>query len=80
VQKYCALSNHCWSGYRGVANRRVLASLPTDLLGIVNDNFDEAAVKQRADLLAMIARCRPSFRPRASSSTSPIRCSSTPRW
>jgi TRAP-type C4-dicarboxylate transport system substrate-binding protein len=46
VQKYCALSNHCWSGYRGVANRRVLASLPTDLLGIVNDNFDEAAVKQ----------------------------------
>jgi TRAP-type C4-dicarboxylate transport system substrate-binding protein len=22
VQKYCALSNHCWSGYWIVANRR----------------------------------------------------------
>jgi TRAP-type C4-dicarboxylate transport system substrate-binding protein len=53
VQKYCALSNHCWSGYWVVANRRALAILPADLLGIVNDNFDEAAVKERADLWAM---------------------------
>jgi TRAP-type C4-dicarboxylate transport system substrate-binding protein len=40
-------------GYWVVANRRPLASLPADLLGIVYDNFDEAAVKERADLLAM---------------------------
>jgi tripartite ATP-independent transporter DctP family solute receptor len=53
VQKYCALSNHCWSGYWVVANRRALASLPADLLRIVNDNFDAAAVKERADLLDM---------------------------
>lgn len=53
MQKYCALSNHCWSGYWVVANRRALASLLADLLGIVNDNFDEVAVKERADLLAM---------------------------
>ncbi len=53
VQKYCALSNHCWSGYWIVANRRALASLPSDLLEIVNSNFDAAADKERADLLEM---------------------------
>jgi TRAP-type transport system periplasmic protein len=53
VQKYCALSNHCWSGYWIVANRRALASLPADLLDIVNTQFDTAADKERADLLAM---------------------------
>ena len=53
VQKYCALSNHCWSGYWIVANRRALATLPADLLEILNSNFDAAAVKERADLLEM---------------------------
>ena len=53
VQKYCALSNHCWSGYWIVANRRALANLPADLLEIVNSQFDAAAIKERADLLAM---------------------------
>jgi len=53
VQKYCALSNHCWSGYWVVGNRKALASLPPDLLAIVNESFDAAAVKERADLLEM---------------------------
>src|SRR5260370_19094440 len=53
VQKYCALSNHCWSGYWIVANRRVLSSLPADLLAIVNDSFDAAAIEERAALLAL---------------------------
>jgi tripartite ATP-independent transporter DctP family solute receptor len=53
VQKYCALSNHCWSGYWIVGNRRALSGLPADLLDIVNTNFDAAAVKERADLLEM---------------------------
>jgi TRAP-type transport system periplasmic protein len=53
VQKYCALSNHCWSGYWIVANRRALASLPADLLAIVNDGFDAAAIGERADLLEL---------------------------
>jgi len=53
VQKYCALSNHCWSGYWIVANRRALAGLPPDLLEIVNSNFDATAIKERADLLEM---------------------------
>jgi tripartite ATP-independent transporter DctP family solute receptor len=53
VQKYCALSNHCWSGYWVVANRRALAGLPADLLEILNRNFDAAAIKERADLLEL---------------------------
>src|SRR5271154_1522044 len=53
VQKYCAPSNHWWSGYWIVANRRALASLPPDLLDIVNTSFDAAAIRERADLLAM---------------------------
>ena len=53
VQKYCALSNHCWSGYWIVGNRRALSGLPADLLDIVNANFDAVAVKERADLLEM---------------------------
>jgi Bacterial extracellular solute-binding protein, family 7 len=53
VQKYCALSNHCWSGYWIVANRRALASLPADLVEILNSNLDAAAIRERADLLDM---------------------------
>lgn len=53
VQKYCALSNHCWSGYWVIANRRALAALPADLLEILKSNFDAAAVRERADLLEM---------------------------
>ena len=53
VQKYCALTNHCWSGYWVIANRRALSSLPADLLAILNDSFDAAAVRERADLLTM---------------------------
>jgi len=53
VQKYCALSNHCWSGYWILGNRRAMASLPPDLLEIINTAFDTAAMKERADLVEM---------------------------
>ena len=53
VQKYCALSNHCWSGYWIIGNRRALSGLPADIMDIVNESFDAAAVSERADLLAM---------------------------
>jgi tripartite ATP-independent transporter DctP family solute receptor len=53
VQKYCALSNHCWSGYWVVGNRKALSGLPPDLLAIVNESFDGAAMKERADLVEM---------------------------
>jgi tripartite ATP-independent transporter DctP family solute receptor len=50
VQKYCALSNHCWSGYWIIGNRRALSSLPPDLIELVNASFDASAIKERADL------------------------------
>ena len=53
VQKYCALSNHCWSGYWIVANRRALTGLPADLQEIIASNFDATAIKERADLVEM---------------------------
>jgi tripartite ATP-independent transporter DctP family solute receptor len=53
VQKYCALSNHCWSGYWIVANRRALTGLPADLQEIISSNFDATAIKERADLVEM---------------------------
>jgi TRAP-type transport system periplasmic protein len=56
VQKYCALSNHCWSGYWIIGNRRALSGLPPDLLELVNASFDAAAPKERADLVEMDAK------------------------
>jgi TRAP-type transport system periplasmic protein len=53
VQKYCALSNHCWSGYWVIGNRRALSSLPSEIAAILNESFDAAALKERADLLEM---------------------------
>ena len=48
-----AAGNHCWSGYWVIANRRALAILPADLLAIVNESFEAAALKERADLFEM---------------------------
>ena len=60
VQKYCALSNHCWSGYWIIANRRALAALPADLLEIVNGSFDAAGRQgARRSASRWTARCRP---------------------
>src|ERR1700754_4202341 len=53
VQKYCALSNHCWSGYWIIANRRALSGLPPELLEIINESFDALATKERDDLFEM---------------------------
>lgn len=53
VQKYCALSNHCWSGYWILGNRRAMAGLPPDLVDTINAAFDAAAMKERADLVEM---------------------------
>ena len=80
VQKYCALSNHCWSGYWVVANRRALSSLPADLLRIVNDNFDAAAVKERADLLDMDRSLQAELVAKGMVFNKPDPCNSAPRW
>jgi tripartite ATP-independent transporter DctP family solute receptor len=50
VQKFCTLSNHCWSGYWIVANRRALARLPEDLRTLLEQSLTKAAMAERADL------------------------------
>ena len=39
VQKYCALSNHCWSGYWVSATARRWLPCRPDLLAIINDEL-----------------------------------------
>ena len=51
VQKYCALSNHCWSGFWIVGNPRAMAGLPQPLREILDTHLDAAAIKERADLI-----------------------------
>ena len=53
VQKSCAITNHCWSGYWILGNRRALASLPDDLRTMMEQVFDATALVQRDDLRAM---------------------------
>ena len=50
VQKFCSLTNHCWSGYWIVANRRALARLPEDLRAMLEQNLTKAAMAERDDL------------------------------
>jgi TRAP-type transport system periplasmic protein len=50
VQKYCALTNHCWDGFWMLANAASWNALPPDLQDIVERAFDAGALLQRADL------------------------------
>ncbi len=79
VQKYCALSNHCWSGYWVVAAGRYQACHPT------SPTFSTRALTAPRSGNAPIswrwsARCRRTSPPRAWSSTSPTPCNSALRW
>ena len=53
VQSHCALTNHCWSGYWILGNRRALGALPADLRELLEHTFDSTAPAQRADLQTM---------------------------
>jgi tripartite ATP-independent transporter DctP family solute receptor len=55
VQKYCSLSNHCWSGYWIVAHKRTIDALPGELRDILTRNLDQAALDERADLAKLDA-------------------------
>ena len=61
VQRYCTLTNHCWSGYWLVANRRALAGLPDELRAILTTNLDQSALEERADLAALDATLQASL-------------------
>ncbi|SDV50357.1 TRAP transporter substrate-binding protein [Chitinasiproducens palmae] len=53
VQKFCSLTNHIWDGYWFVLNPRAWNRLPPDLQKLVSGAFNDAAVKQRADVLKL---------------------------
>ena len=50
VQKYFSITNHMWDGFWILANGQAWAKLPKDLQGIVERNFNAAALKDREDI------------------------------
>lgn len=53
VQKYCSMTNHVWSGFWFMGNKKSFERLPKDLQEIVSRNINEAGVKQRVDVKAL---------------------------
>lgn len=58
VQKYCSMTNHMWDGFWLLGNRRAWGALPEDVQGVVAENFNAAAMKQREDIAQMNASLR----------------------
>src|SRR3954451_564527 len=55
VQKYCSLTNHMWDGFWLLANKRAWDRMPAKAREIVEQNFNEAAVAQRAEVAKLNA-------------------------
>jgi tripartite ATP-independent transporter DctP family solute receptor len=53
VQKYCAMTGHVWDGGLTIANTRKWEAVPKELQAIIIRNFEEIAIKQRADVFKM---------------------------
>lgn len=53
VQKYLSMTNHMWDGFWLLGNRRAWAALPEDKQQIIAKHFNEGAMKQRADVMAL---------------------------
>ncbi len=58
VQKFCTLSNHCWSGFWMVGNRRAMANLPHNVRPVLERVLNASALAGRADLAEMDATMR----------------------
>ena len=58
VQKYCSLTSHIWDGFWIIANSQSMNALPPDLRQIMTRNFDEAALKQRVVMAALMESLR----------------------
>jgi TRAP-type C4-dicarboxylate transport system substrate-binding protein len=50
VQKYIALTNHCWEGMLISANRTQFMGLPADVQDIITRNINAAGLQQREDM------------------------------
>ena len=53
VQKYCAMTNHMWDGFWLLANRRAFDKLPADAQAVVQREFAQAAMDERADIATL---------------------------
>jgi TRAP-type transport system periplasmic protein len=51
VQKYCAMTNHMWSGNHIVGNKAFWATVPKDLQDIITKNINASALLQRANMV-----------------------------
>jgi tripartite ATP-independent transporter DctP family solute receptor len=50
VQKYCALTNHMWSGFWFLANKAAWNKLPAPLREVVAKHWNAAALAEREDI------------------------------
>lgn len=53
VQKFCSLTNHMWDGFWFLGNKESFSRLPADLQTIVRNAINDAALKQRQDVVQM---------------------------
>lgn len=53
VQKYCALTNHMWSGYWPLINSKKWATVPADIQQIVSKHLNQSALDERKDIEAL---------------------------
>lgn len=53
VQKYLSMTNHMWDGFWLLGNRRAWAALGEANQAVVAKHFNDGAVKQRADVMAL---------------------------
>lgn len=50
VQKYISTTNHMWDGFWFLANRKAWNALPKDVQEVVERNFNQAGLDERADV------------------------------
>lgn len=50
VQSHCAITNHMWSGFWFLANKRAWERLPENLRAVVSKHINAGAVAQRGDV------------------------------
>jgi tripartite ATP-independent transporter DctP family solute receptor len=53
VQKYIALSGHMWDGHHIFANNKKWAALPDEVRSVISKHLDQAALLERADIVAL---------------------------
>jgi tripartite ATP-independent transporter DctP family solute receptor len=58
VQKYCSLTGHVWDGHWWVCNATTWNGLPTPVREVVAKGFNDAALRERADIASKDATVR----------------------